>query len=164
MPTKDFAKQYLMEPLGIADYVWLTDLRGDVWIGAGINASCRSLARLGQLYCNGGLWKGQRLLAEDFIAEATAPSGANAGYGFLWWLNRDAGAWQTAIGLKGSGKMIARAPENSFRAQGFFGQIILVVPDLNLVAVTMGTTLNIESLYINRQFWAALEPALPRVD
>jgi|GEM_PF-706763 len=166
MPAKDFAKKYLMDPLGIKNYIWLGDLKGNVFFGAGLKASCRSLARLGQLYCNGGVWNGERILSREFINEATTPSfpEANAGYGFLFWLNHDAGTWYSALGTKGTGRMIRDAPENSFRAQGFFGQIINIIPDLNVVAVTMGTTLNIESLYINRQFWNALEPVLLSIE
>lgn len=166
MKTKDFAKKYLMEPLGIRYYLWLPDNKGNVPFGAGIIASCRDLARLGQMYLNGGTWNGQVILSKEFIAEAIKPSfpEANACYCFLWWLNQDAGTWHTTLGTlckTGTGKMIERAPVNSYRAQGFFSQMIHVIPDLKIVAVSMGITPNLESWYTNNEFWEAIAPCLP---
>jgi len=166
MKSKDFAKKFLMEPFGIRGYIWRTDIKGNVMFGEGIFASCRDLARLGQLYLNGGTWNGQTIISQEFIDEAIKPQFpyANAGYGFLWWLNQDAGTWHTALGplaMTGTGKMIPGAPANSYRAQGFFGQMIHVIPDLKIVAVSMGITPNLESWYINNEFWEAVEPCMP---
>jgi len=167
MKSEDFAKKYLMDPIGITDYVWSPDNEGNVPFGAGILASCRDLARLGQMYLNGGTWKGKTIISKKFIDEAIKPQfpEANAGYGFLWWLNQDAGTWHTALGLlakTGTGRMIPGAPANSYRAQGFFGQMIHVIPDLKIVAVSMGTTPNLESWYTNNEFWEAIAPCMPK--
>ncbi len=163
MHSKEFAKKYLMEPLGIEDYNWATDGYGNVLFGLGLTATCRDIARLGQLYLDRGVWNGARVVSEEFIEEAVTPAfpEANAGYGFLWWLNRNAGEWHTALGMNGEGKMIEGAPENFYNATGLFGQLIYVIPDLDIVAVTMGMTLYPETLITKRKFWAAIEPCLP---
>ncbi len=163
MKSGEFAKTWLMEPLGITDYTWPTDGYGNVLFGMGMYASCRDIARLGQLYLDGGTWKGNRIVSQAYTDEAVLPAfpGANAGYGFFWWLNWDAGEWHTAQGTNGDGKMIEDAPENFYNATGFLGQLIFVIPDLDIVAVTMGTTLRLETLITKRKFWAAIEPCLP---
>jgi CubicO group peptidase (beta-lactamase class C family) len=46
------------------------------------------MARLGLLILNGGVWEGERLVAEEWIYRMTRPAfeDANTGYGYLTWL------------------------------------------------------------------------------
>ncbi len=55
-----------------------------------VQLSARDFARLGLLMARGGLWRGQRLLSESWVAESTrpfsvVPPGWSA-YGYMWWL------------------------------------------------------------------------------
>jgi CubicO group peptidase (beta-lactamase class C family) len=80
--------------------------------------SARDFARIGLLMARGGLWQGQRLLSESWVAESTrsysdVPPGFN-GYGYLWWVPlRSFGFWK-------------RQPGDVFFASGNHGQVLWV--------------------------------------
>lgn len=142
--------RYMMDevvaPLGCETFRYQPegiDAAGQIRIGGSIELSCRDMARLGQLYLDRGVWGGQRLIAEDFIAAAAAPSPLNPSYGFLWWLNTQG--------------RVPAAPKDMMFAAGARGQFCFVCPGQDLVVVTMGfgaAQLSAE------QAWAALAPAL----
>ena len=100
------------------------DRNDNVRFGGSIVLSCRDMARLGQLYLNGGRWDGRQLIDEDYIDQATTPSPANPSYGFLWWLNAAA--------------RVPAAPASMFFAAGARGQFCFVLPDQEMVIATMG--------------------------
>lgn len=120
------------------------DKAGDVRLGGSILMSCRDLARLGQLYLNGGRWDGRQLIAADYIAQAIAPSPLNASYGFLWWLNHEG--------------RTPNAPRSMYMAAGARGQFCFVLPEQRMVVATMGFGAN--SLTAVQAF-EVLGPALP---
>ncbi len=81
------------------------------------------MIKIGQLYANGGVYGGQRVLSKDFIENATSlqnPKGAfknsEEGYGYGWWVGKP-------MGMK------------AYMASGYAGQTIAVVPQLKLVMV-----------------------------
>ncbi len=55
--------------------------------GGGMFMSAGDLARIGQLYLNGGRWAGRRLVSSDWLARSWRPCAVKREYGFLWWLN-----------------------------------------------------------------------------
>jgi CubicO group peptidase (beta-lactamase class C family) len=122
----DFARKYLFTPLGIGESLW-ADFEGQEGVshgGDGLLLTTRDMAKLGYLFLKGGSWDSQPLLPEQWITESTAEqiqTGEQAGYfrqyGFLWWVYR-----------------FAEHP--GYFAAGTGGQVICVVPDLDLVVVT----------------------------
>ncbi|NQE61343.1 serine hydrolase [Caulobacter sp. RHG1] len=142
--------RYMMDevvaPLGCETFRYQpegVDAAGQIRIGGSIELSCRDMARLGQLYLDRGVWGGKRLIAEDYIVAAGAPSPLNPSYGFLWWLNTQG--------------RVPKAPKDMIFAAGARGQFCFVCPDQDLVVATMGfgaAQLSAE------QAWAALAPAL----
>ncbi|MBD3646453.1 MAG: hypothetical protein HUJ31_03150 [Pseudomonadales bacterium] len=64
----------------------------------------------------------------------------NSAYGYLWWLNAGNGTWRTTGGRSGTGRWFPDAPENMFMALGARGKVMVVLPDHDLIAVTMGDT------------------------
>ncbi len=166
MSSDDYASKALFEPLGMSYSSWQSDKSGNVKIGAGVSSSCRDLARVGQLMLDGGVWHDQRLLSADYIAAMTQPSypAANSNYGYLTWLNKSEGTWHRPL-TSGTGLMLKNAPRNAYFATGFFGQLIIVVPDEDVVITTLGLTLRAETLGTLQKVWDAVEPALtPAVD
>jgi CubicO group peptidase (beta-lactamase class C family) len=98
---------WLWEPLGMEhDACFMIDGEGAEWAGAGLICTLRDRARLGLLYSNGGMWRGQQIVPAWWIADAisaTAPhltcessAAAPFGYGYHWWLHDGAAA---AIGI-----------------------------------------------------------------
>ncbi len=106
------------------DGVMTKSVTGGGHSGAGIFISAADMARFGLLFMNQGVWKGERLLSEAWIRQATAPSVPNPNYGYMWWLNRKGEEhWE---GL----------PEHLFYAAGFGGNFIVIDTEKNWVLVT----------------------------
>ena len=164
IPSKEFARINLFQPLGLHNYSWnkvVTNMT-DLPIGYGMKISSRDAAKLGQLFINKGKWDGKQIISEQYLNEMTKPSflKANSGYGYLVWLNNSLGKWNRPF-KNGTGRMIPNAPEDMFMATGFFGRFIFVIPSLDIVIVTFGKKFVMESLDTAREFYNAIAPALP---
>jgi CubicO group peptidase (beta-lactamase class C family) len=122
------AEETLFTPLGIGDTYWELIREGLVFASGGLHLRPRDMAKIGQLYLDGGLWNGQRVLSGDWIAASRVPRSRVAygwadGYGYGWWTR----TYTTASGLV-----------DTYFAAGWGEQQIIVVPDLHLVAVFTG--------------------------
>jgi CubicO group peptidase (beta-lactamase class C family) len=106
-----------------ATVAWPTDPQGYHFGGGFLKLPARDLAKLGHLYLNGGRWDGTQVVPADYAAASTrpqsSPSQGPVDYGFQWVVTNEAG-------------------HDSFRAEGFGGQLIQVIPDLDLVVVITG--------------------------
>jgi len=122
MPVTEFAKEYLFLPLQISDYLWHTMSDGSTLTAGGMFMRPRDMAKIGYLILNCGQWHGQQILSEEWINLSTKAYGyeGELGYGYYWWL----------CNYK-SGNRIFK----TIFAAGHNGQRVLVVPELNLVAV-----------------------------
>jgi len=122
----NYLRPRLFEPLGIENPTWETCPRGINTGGWGLSIKTDGIARFGQLYLQDGMWQGERILPEGWVAEATArqvSNGPNAnidweqGYGFQFW----------------------RCRHGAYRGDGAFGQFCVVMPEQDAVlAVTSG--------------------------
>lgn len=93
--------------------------------------SARDLARFGLLYLNDGIWRGRRVLPEDWTGHAAEPRsrtgrwGTKSGYGRLWWVTlRDY--------RRGSAPAI---PVGTLTASGYGGQRLVILRELDTVVV-----------------------------
>lgn len=148
--ARQYAVEHLLTPLGVENFNYQpegVDSDDNPRMGGSVELSVRDLARLGQLWLNGGRWDGTQLVDRAYVEQAVAPSATNPGYGFLWWLN--------TTGVRGP-----TAPRNMYFALGGWGQIAYVLPDLQIVIATMGFTLD-RPPGIYQAIWEALAPALP---
>lgn len=147
-PSHAYVTRRLLQPLGVENFNYQPegiDSNGNVRVGGSITLSVRDMARLGQLWLNGGRWAGRQLVSADYVRQAVSPSARNPNYGFLWWLN-------------GEGRL-PQAPCSMFNASGAFGQYVFVVPEERLVIATMGFD-EARPPQIDGQLWAVLRPAL----
>lgn len=123
--ASDFAAQYLFGPLGIDDVIWWADPQGVNVGGNHLFMSPMSMAKLGYLYLHGGQWNGHQIVSADWVERSTIPyvKGANIdfSYGYFW--------WNTNVGQHAA-----------ISAQGLNGQVIWIVPDLDLIVVTTNDT------------------------
>jgi CubicO group peptidase (beta-lactamase class C family) len=102
----EYLREKLWEPLGAeADAFWVVDGTGAEMAGGGLNAVLRDYARLGELYRNGGVWRGRRLLSEAWVKASVTPDAPHVmpgpqktGYGFQWWVPDLSGVF-SAIGV-----------------------------------------------------------------
>lgn len=114
------AREWLAEPLGIALSPWTRDPQGFYLGGNNMGLSPLGLFRFGELWRTGGRWRGERVLSAAWVdaswtARTRSPfSGHDYGYG--WFLAEE------------RGRRIAYA-------RGYGGQMLYVVPDLELTVV-----------------------------
>lgn len=121
MTALDFAHQYLFEPLGIRDVLWLTDPQGYNRGSEGIYLHPHDMAKLGYLWLSNGVWEGEQVVSSEWVESSFKPLmqvGTNHYYGYGWWVSTDA--------------------PGAYNADGRGGQHIAVVPAWNLIAVTTG--------------------------
>ena len=118
--THALARDWLGVPLGIDIQPWQRDPQGVFVGGNNMGLSPRALLRFGELYRNGGSYRGQRILPESWVRLSWTPrtrspySGDEYGYG--WFITRFCG-------------------HAVYYARGFGGQFIHVAPTLGMTIV-----------------------------
>jgi len=112
------------EPLQVERYAWILDPLNRPYGGGSVQLLARDFLKLGQLMLNDGSWAGRRILDRDFASAATAPQYhlRNLLYGYLWWIEDLPYKERTM---------------RSYSARGAGGNVVTVVPALDLVVATM---------------------------
>ncbi len=130
-----FPRRELFNKIGMRSAVWETDASGTFIGSSYLYATARDWARFGLLYLNDGVWQGERILPEGWVAYSTTPTpGAPKGqYGALFWLNGGKDS-------KPAGRLYPSLPGDAFFAEGYQGQAIAVIPSRKLVVVRLGMT------------------------
>lgn len=143
-----FPYERLFHPLGMRSAVLETDPSGS-FVGSSFGwASGRDWARFGLLYLNNGVWEGQQILPIGWTQQARKISkGSKRAYGSHWWVNR--------------GRRHEDLPRNSYSAEGFEGQLLLIAPSHNAVIVRLGQTPD-SNEFDRNAFAAAVLSALKR--
>jgi CubicO group peptidase (beta-lactamase class C family) len=121
-PLDEFARETLLEPLGITKAQWFR-LRGETNAGGGLHMRPRDMAKIGQLVLNGGRWNDRQIVPKGWIETSTASkitATDDQTYGYLWWLGR---------------ALYKRREVQWIGALGRGGQYIRIVPELDLVVV-----------------------------
>ncbi|MGY1751564.1 serine hydrolase domain-containing protein [Blastococcus sp. SYSU D01042] len=123
----------LFGPLGLSSAVLETDGAGTPVGSSYMWATPPDWAAVGQFALDDGVWNGERLLPEGWIAEsvtAVRGSGEQDGNAAGWWAN-----------LRADGTLVhPELPEDAYFAQGHDAQWIAVVPSARLVVVRLGFT------------------------
>ena len=137
-PLPEVLRREVMDPIGCSpDWQWhgyenswvtvgerrMQSVSGGAHWGGGLWISALDHARFGLLMLNGGAWRGQQLVSEAWLREATRPSAVHDGYGYLWWLNTEQRAYPGAS-------------PTAFAAQGAGGNVVFIDPPRDLVVVT----------------------------
>ena len=134
----DFLDERLFSKLDIKKPRWDECVDGQTFGGTGLYLSGDDIVKFGRMLINKGVYKGQRIIGEEYIRIATtkkADTGNNgapdwtAGYGYQFWLNGNDG----------------------FRGDGAFGQFCYVFPKRDMVVALTGesgyTVKEVELLY-----------------
>ena len=137
-----FVQRQLMDPLGIPvdAWRWERDKAGHVQGFYGVNMRPDDFGRLGELLRRGGVWRGRRLLSQDYVRTAVAPTRTNGCYGWLIWINAGAPCVGPTIGSRPvePGRMFPDLPADLYSFSGLFGQRVTVFPSLGLLVVRTG--------------------------
>lgn len=121
-PLPDYAAEKLYSPLGITNFQWNREIGGvgHTSGGFGLHMTPRDMAKLGYLYLHHGEWDGAQIVPADWVAASVSPQiptdpKDNLKYGYQWW--------------------ISAGDVPAFSARGYGGQLIYVVPSLDLIVV-----------------------------
>jgi CubicO group peptidase (beta-lactamase class C family) len=118
--TLALAREWLAEPLGISIPSWDRDPQGIYLGGNNMAMSPRGLVAFGEMYRNGGMVDGRRVLSEDWIRRSWTPVTNSMftghGYGYGWFVTDFAG-------------------HRVNYAWGYGGQMLYVLPSLALTVV-----------------------------
>lgn len=130
-----FPYEALFEPLGMRTAVMETDASGTFVGSSFMYASARDWARFGQLYLQDGVWQGTRILPEGWAAYsgAASPTAKQGEYAAQFWANAGAAA-------DGSARPDPDVPADAFKASGYQGQLVYIVPSRKAVIVRLGMT------------------------
>ena len=116
----DLFQSLIAVPLGIDRYYLPLTPTRDMYGGGGVRLTARSFAKIAQIYLDNGLWKGKRILDEDYVRKAATPRYEMSGihYGLSWWV----------IDYPFRGETI-----QGYFASGNGGQTVMVIPKLDMV-------------------------------
>jgi len=109
----DYLYPRLFRPLGIPKPTWERDPDGHCFGAGGMMLALWEYARFGQLYAQGGVYGGRRIVSEEWVQESAKKHAETRehGYGYLFW----------------------RGPHNSFFASGKYGQFSVIFPEKKAV-------------------------------
>lgn len=149
-----FPYTHLLWPIGMTRTTIEVDWAGAPILSSQVWMTARDLGRLALLHLNDGVWAGERLLPEGWVAAATTPLGpqppaaAKQGYGrAIWLLGAEAGL-----------------PPGSYAFNGNRGQYAVIVPAHRLVVVRRGfdpAGAGFDFQALARDMVGALAPAAP---
>jgi len=122
--TEAYLRSRLFDPIGMSSATPHFDEAGTMVGSSYVYATARDFARFGYLFLRDGVWDGQRILPDGWVDSA-----------------RTATSYDPETGLfYGSGWWVWGDEHGTFAGQGYEGQLVAVVPDLDLVLVRLGKT------------------------
>ena len=146
----DLFREHLAEPLGIRRYHMNLMPSGDPYMGGGVHFEPRDFMKLGQLIVDDGRWQGKQVIGADFVRAATDPQ-VKIGdrlYGYFWWIQDYPYRGRTV---------------RAVFAGGNGGQIVMAIPDLELVIAFYGGNYSSRASFIPQRTYVP-EHILPAVE
>ncbi|MFL5296728.1 MAG: serine hydrolase domain-containing protein [Phenylobacterium sp.] len=137
----DYFDQMVARALQFGRWYWNLTPTGDGYSGGGAYLLPRDLLKVGQAFLDGGLWHGRRIVSADWVKVSTAPHEAVSpvttglspdDFGNFYALASDGYAWHL-----GEFKVGDRVYKD-YEATGNGGQLLIVVPDADLVVAFTG--------------------------
>lgn len=133
----DLAWELVSVPLQFDRHFLLITPTGDSYMGGSAHYLLRDFAKFAQLYANGGMWNGRRILSEAWVKESAEPryrigrtfrqgplgrtETQTNNYGYLWWTTE----------FEHNGRTVV-----AHHASGNGGQYSMFIPELDLVIAT----------------------------
>jgi len=126
----DYASEKLWIPMGCEHPAfWSLDHKdGDEKAFCCLNSNARDFARIGKLLLDSGRWNGKQIIPQAYALESVQPNGTQHSdgnptldYGFSWWM------------------IPQYKSHHIFYARGILGQYIIVIPDLKMILVRLGS-------------------------
>ena len=112
MSPTEYLEEKIWSKIGAEhDGYWVLDDTGEELAAGGVNVTLRDYARFGLIYLNGGTWNGTEIVPSEWVAVSHRPGAERLmpgkretsdtvwGYGYLWWLPREADGAYAAVGI-----------------------------------------------------------------
>jgi CubicO group peptidase (beta-lactamase class C family) len=122
MTALQYAQAQLFAPLGIHHLFWRSDPQGISVGGYDLFLEPRDMAKIGYLYLRNGVWDGRRIVPPAWISKVNH---ATIDMHFA-----------PEPGLRYSNLFWALPDKHIYMSVGYHGQVIMVFPDLDALAVT----------------------------
>ena len=140
-PIPQLFDELIARPLEFGPYHWALAPNGAGYLGGGVYMRPRDVLKIGAAYANGGTWNGARIATPEWIAESTSSripiTPATTGMSAEEFANTSFGgeaAYEWRLDdVEAGGTRYA-----TFEASGNGGQLLIVVPELDLVVVLTG--------------------------
>ncbi len=149
-PLPELFGELVAAPLEIRQYFLNLTPTGDAYMGGGVRFLPRDFMKFGQLLLNGGTWKGRRVLSAEWVRRAASPlvELREMHYGYFWW--------------------VTEYPYQGRRVRAFFaggngGQVVMGIPELDLLIAFYGGNYSDPVLYVPQQVYVP-EWILPAVE
>ena len=112
----DYLKEKMFSHMGVTVVNWEESPEGINTGGWGLHIQSESLAKVGQMWLDGGVWNGKQIVSKEWIEQMSArqANGGDYGYGYQVWMCK----YPSAV-----------------RADGALGQYVIVVPEKDVVIV-----------------------------
>ena len=139
MPYVNFVSRYIWRPLGGADAQMMLDHPG-----GRVMAYCCTLVtprdwlRVGEMLRLGGLWRGRRIVSEQWVSEMRKPSEANPNFGLQLFLGS---AWfnpEVNRQLSKQQGSLESVPDDSFYVTGAGDVNLMIIPSRKLTILRTG--------------------------
>jgi CubicO group peptidase (beta-lactamase class C family) len=123
----DFWYSALIDKIGMHSMLIETDMAGN-YIGSSYAwATTRDWSKLGLLYLHKGNWNGEQIFDPNWAKYVSTPTNTSHGrYGAQFWLN--------------AGGHFPDVPRDMYYCNGFQGQMVAIIPSMDMVIVRMGLT------------------------
>jgi len=121
----DFWYGAVIDKIGMNSMIVEQDMSG-TFVGSSYGwATPRDWSKFGLLYLHKGNWNGEQILDESWVKYTATPTNTSEGkYGAQFWLN--------------AGGKFPDVPRDMFYCSGYQGQMVAIIPSLDMVIVRMG--------------------------
>ncbi|PAM92359.1 serine hydrolase [Flavobacterium sp. IR1] len=121
----DFWYSAVIDKIGMNSMIVEQDMTG-TFVGSSYGwATARDWSKFGLLYLNKGNWNGEQILDESWVKYTATPTNTSEGkYGAQFWLN--------------AGGKFPDVPRDMYYCSGYQGQMVAIIPSLDMVIVRMG--------------------------
>ncbi|MFH6955953.1 serine hydrolase domain-containing protein [Flavobacterium aquidurense] len=121
----DFWYSAVIDKIGMNSMIVEQDMSG-TFVGSSYAwATARDWSKFGLLYLHKGNWNGAQILDESWVKYSATPTNTSKGaYGAQFWLN--------------AGGKFPDVPRDMFYCSGYQGQMVAIIPSLDMVIVRMG--------------------------
>jgi CubicO group peptidase (beta-lactamase class C family) len=124
LTLREYAEDKLFDPLNITIEHWRTDPFGYQTGGCNLYLTPLEMAKFGQTYLDDGVWDSTQVIPSSMVTDSLSYKiniDSDYDYGYLWYI----------MNIDGY---------DVYKAWGFGGQFIYLIPDLDIVFVTTANT------------------------